>query len=27
MSEGVFTLLLAGIIVAVLLWVFWKKNT
>jgi len=27
MSEGVFTLLLAGIIVAILLWVFWKKST
>jgi hypothetical protein len=27
MSEGVFELILAGVVVAVLLWVFWKKST
>jgi hypothetical protein len=26
MSEGVFALLLAGLVVAVLVWVFWKKS-
>jgi hypothetical protein len=26
MSEGVFELLLTGVVAAVLLWVFWKKS-
>jgi len=26
MSEGVFALLLAGFVVAVLVWLFWKKS-
>jgi hypothetical protein len=26
MSEGVFAMLLAGLVVAVLAWVFWKKS-
>jgi len=26
MSEGVFALLLAGLVVAVLVWVYWKKS-
>jgi hypothetical protein len=27
MSEGVFALVLAGLVAAVLAWVFWKKSS